>query len=248
MRLTKLSHKTLLIMVVLFGAIATATSLLSAWELHRRLTAEYRSKGMAIAKSIADSAVELILNGQAESVQATIDQFLDIPGVAYVLVENGSGNVIAHTFVPAVPAEVRTIERQPNALGATEIDIRGRGRFIHVIAPVLAGVAGFVHVGMDEGEITSVIWSAITSMQLLLLAIFLLSVVVASILVRRVAEPLTKLGAYARRLAAVGVEGPAGEMDQRLLRSRDEVGELAGSFRHMETELRRSVAELKRTT
>src|SRR5262249_50537014 len=89
-------------------------------------------------------------------------------------------------------------------------DLRGRGRFIHVIAPVLAGVAGSVHVGMDEGQITSVIWSAITSMQLLLLAIFLLSVAVASVLVRRVAEPLTMLGAYARRLAAGGGGGAAG--------------------------------------
>ena len=67
MRLARLSHKTLLIMVVLFGVIAAATSLLSAWELHRRLTAEYRSKGMAIAKSIADSAVELILNSPSSS-------------------------------------------------------------------------------------------------------------------------------------------------------------------------------------
>src|SRR5262249_12604180 len=97
----------------------------------------------------------------------------------------------------------------------------------------------------------SVIWSAITSMQLLLLAIFLVSVVVASLLVRRVAEPLTTLGAYARRLAAAGVDDPAasvGEMDPRLLRSRDAVGGLAGSFRQLGAEPRRGGAELKRTT
>jgi len=193
MRLTKLSHKTLLIVAVLFAVIAATTSLLSGWELKRRLTDEYRSKGIAIAKSIADSAVELILNGQAESVQATIDQFLAIPGVSYVLVENGAGEVISHTFVPEVPAEIRATAHEPKVVRATEIEIAGRGRFLDVSAPVLAGIAGFVHVGMDEGAITTVIWSATTRMDLLLLGIFIASILAASVLVRGVAEPLTRL-------------------------------------------------------
>ena len=248
MRLTKLSQKTLLIVAVLFAVIAATTSLLSGWELKRRLTDEYRSKGIAIAKSIADSAVELILNGQAESVQATIDQFLDIPGVSYVLVKNGAGEVISHTFVPEVPAEIRATAHEPKMVRATEIEIAGRGRFLDVSAPVLAGIAGFVHVGMDEGAITAVIWSATTRLQLLLLGIFVASVLAASVLVRGVAEPLTRLAGYAGHLAETGVEGPVVEIDPRLLGQRDEVGALAASFRHMETELRRSAAELKHTT
>src|SRR5262245_49447231 len=248
MRLTKLSHKTLLIVAVLFAVIAASTSVLSGWELKRRLTEEYRSKGIAIAKSIADSAVELILHGQAESVQATIDQFLDIPGVSYVLVTNGAGEVISHTFAPEGPAEIQATPQEPKAVRTTEIEIAGRGRFLDVSAPVLAGIAGFVHVGMDESAITAVIWSATTRMQLLLLAIFVASLVAASVLVRGVAEPLTRLAGYAGRRAETGVEGPVVEIDPRLLGQRDEVGALAASFRHMETELRRSAAELKHTT
>ena len=51
--------KTLVLIVVLFGIIACATSILSGWNLYRNLTQEYQSKGVAIAKSIADSSVAI---------------------------------------------------------------------------------------------------------------------------------------------------------------------------------------------
>ena len=42
------------LIVILFGAIATATSILTGWTLYRSSTAEYRSKGIAIAQGIAE--------------------------------------------------------------------------------------------------------------------------------------------------------------------------------------------------
>src|SRR5262249_43625316 len=46
--------KTLILIVALFGVIAGATSILSGWTLYQSLTKQYRSKGMAIARSVAD--------------------------------------------------------------------------------------------------------------------------------------------------------------------------------------------------
>ena len=54
MNRASLFTKTLLLIVIMFGIIATATSILAAWNHYRNLTREYQSKGVAIAKSIAD--------------------------------------------------------------------------------------------------------------------------------------------------------------------------------------------------
>src|SRR5262249_39908444 len=110
MKTSKLFQRTLIIMVVLFGIIATVTSILSGWTLSQRLTEEYQSKGTAIAKSIANSSVEWLLNRDASTVQTIIDQFLEIHGVSYVFVTDERSDIISHTFVPAIPREVLAIK------------------------------------------------------------------------------------------------------------------------------------------
>src|SRR6266496_3238799 len=98
MKTPKLFTKTLILIVILFGVIATATSVLSGWILYRSLTDEYRSKGIAIAQSVADSSAEIILHRDLSTVQAIIDQFAEIGGVAYVFVSDAQGEVVSHTF------------------------------------------------------------------------------------------------------------------------------------------------------
>ena len=68
------------------------------------LTEEFTSKGTAIANSLASSAAwTSILTRDASTVQAQVDQFAGISGVAYVMVYDPAATQIAHTFVPLVP-------------------------------------------------------------------------------------------------------------------------------------------------
>jgi sigma-B regulation protein RsbU (phosphoserine phosphatase) len=257
-KISRLFKKTLAIMIVLFGLIAAATSVLSGWNLYTHLSAEYESKGKAIAKSVADSAVEILLNRDASTVQAVVDQFLEIQGVSYVIVFDGEGEAISYTFVPSIPDEVLAAHR---ALGAQSLKsdtttvrlaIPGRGNFLDIAAPILAGVAGYVHVGMDQSLIRSYILSAVLKQQGLMLAIFLLSAAVAYALVNRISRPLNVLADHAQRLAATeDFGGPVNiprEVASLAEQSRDEIGNLAQSFVYMETTLARHVQELKETT
>ena len=161
--------KTLVLIVVLFGIISSATSILSGWNLYRNLTQEYQSKGVAIAKSIADSSVELLLNADVSTIQSVVDQFTEIEGVSYVIVFDGQGEAITHTFVPTVPGDVLELQgrtRTQAVSGAAAINnlrIEGTGDFLDVALPILAGVAGYVHVGMDRSLIRSRIWSAVAT-------------------------------------------------------------------------------------
>ncbi len=257
MKTSRLFTKTLILIVILFGIIATATSVLSGWTLYRSLTAEYKSKGIAIAKSVADSSAEILLNRDLSTVQAIIDQFGEIGGVAYVFVSDAQGEIISHTFVPAVPKEVLPLIKQSRSsrltgdVVTTKLQVEGLGDFIHIYAPILAGVAGFVHVGMDQGFIRAQIWSTVVKQQGLMFAIFILSIVVAYVLVNRISRPLNQLADYTHSLAshdfAAGLVIPA-EIEALPHKSKDEIGKLAESFINMERTLQRYLKDLEETT
>jgi sigma-B regulation protein RsbU (phosphoserine phosphatase) len=257
MKTSRLFTKTLILIVILFGVIATATSILIGWTLYRSLTAEYRSKGIAIAKGVADSSAEILLNRDLATVQAVIDQFDEIGGVGYVFVSDAEGEIVSHTFVPAVPKEVLPLIKQSRTnpvtgdAVTTTLKIERLGNFIHIYAPILAGVAGFVHVGMDQGFIQAQIWSTVAKQQGLIFAIFMTSIVLAYIFVNRISRPLNQLADYTRTLAthdfAAGLNIPAA-IEALPQKSKDEIGKLAESFMDMERTLQRYLKDLEETT
>lgn len=258
MSMSKLFQRTLVIMVVLFGIIAVATSLLSGWNLYRSLTEEFTSKGTAIARSIANSSVEILLNRDASTIQAVIDQFTNIAGVAYVYVIDAHNDIISHTFVPGIPAEVlQASEEAPTRtfkedIGVKELQIAGLGDVIDVSSPILAGVAGHVHVGMDKKLIRKRLFAVVVRQQGLIFVIFLLSMVLAYGLVSRISQPLRRLAEHAKGLAthdfAAAEDTQSDAIAPLASGSRDEVGELAASLIYMEQELRKSIRNLTETT
>ncbi len=244
-RRSKLFTRTLVILLAVFAVMANGASLLSGWELYEGLVAEYRSKGRAIARSIADSAVDLVLASDLETLQATVDQFAEIGGVSYVLVQTADGTPVAHTFVPEVPVEVLELEPRGQRSRVTDLDIEGYGDIINVTVPVLGGLAGNVHVGMDFDRIERKIWAGVLRMQLFGVLILGATVAVAVVLVRRISRPLGDLTEHANALAEAGLDEPPRPLDPATLASTDEIGDLARAFVRMEGELRDSAARLQ---
>jgi sigma-B regulation protein RsbU (phosphoserine phosphatase) len=246
-----------MLIVILFGVIAAATSILTGWTLYRSLTSEYRSKGIAIAQGIANSSAEILLNRDLATVQSTIDEFTEIGGVGYVFVTDSQGEIVSHTFVPAVPNEVFPIIRQSRAspssgdVVTTTLEIQGIGKFIHIYAPILAGAAGFVHIGMDRGFIQAEIWSTVVREEILIFAMFVVSIVGAYFLVNRISRPLNQLTDYTHSFASqdfdpdVGI--PAG-IEALPQQSKDEIGKLAESFINMKRRLQGYLNDLRETT
>ena len=206
--MSRLFKKTLILMIVLFGIIAAATSLVSGWNLYSQLTQEYQSKGAAIAESVAHASVEVLLNRDASTVQAIVDQFAEIKGVSYVFVADKSGQILSHTFVPRVLPEILQLHAEVQqrdvraGLITTTLSLSGIGGIIDIAAPILAGVAGYAHVGMDRNMIRAQIWSVVIEQQGLMLLIFLLSALAAYVLVNRISQPLHLLAEHAKTLAA----------------------------------------------
>ena len=249
MRCAKLFPKTLAILVLMFGIGAVATAGFSAWIIDRKLTEQYQSKGSAIADSIADSSVELLLFRDVSTIQAVIDQYLEIEGISYVFVVDADEKVIAHTFAPSIPAELRSLLGHENQTTMRPIQINGLGEFIDIAAPILAGKAGYVHVGMDRGLIRASLWEATAKQLALMSLVFIMSVLASYLLVNKIAQPLNQLTDYANQLASRPVTGcePAepGPAIVAISGRTDEVGKLAGAFRHMVREISSRERELR---
>ena len=217
MKIQKLFQRTRFGIFLLFGVIVLSTSALCIYTVDTQLTAEYESNSQNIAKSVADATL-----------QSMIDQFVEIQGIRYIYITSENGEYLAHTFVPGIPEQILASDHAN--LEPVERSIPGLGDFLEVGSPILAGVAGTVHVGMDQDEVALKIQRAI-GQQVILICIFLVVGVLASIwLVNLAAKPLAELLVYAVNIAS-HKESDASADD--LLGRDDEVGDLARLFRHI---------------
>lgn len=234
-----LFQKTGLLAFCLFGVISMLTSGFTALTMYERMTAEYVSKGSAIAAAISGASQEILLVRDAATVQSMIDQYLEIEGVAYVYVLDGTGMVVSHTFVPAMPKVLKEPLGSHHREMVVEKEVEPYGEVLDICAPVLAGVAGYVHVGMAKEVIMSYFWKDILELQVLFFFIFWGCVGILYLVSKRISQPLTQLTRYARRLAAHDFSA---SID---IRSRDELEVLGRSMQSMGQELALLFSEME---
>jgi uncharacterized membrane protein affecting hemolysin expression len=122
--------------IILLGAgvlipLAVLTWFMSVESLRRNMTQEFTSKGISIAESLANSAVDPILTRDASTDQALVDQYVGNSGVAYVLVYDNHNAIIAHTFVLAYRPRLSSNIGERNAVPASARDSIHRSRDWH---------------------------------------------------------------------------------------------------------------------
>ncbi|WP_432737663.1 ATP-binding protein [Maridesulfovibrio sp. FT414] len=240
MRMSKIFQKTMLLNFILFGVISCSLSFMSALTLHNHMVDEYISKGKAIAGSIASLSVEILLNRDSSTIQSMIDQFRASDGAAYVYVQDANGDIISHTFVPCVPAVLASSNIHPESMSIRELDIPEFGDVIDITKPILAGMAGYVHVGMDKGIINKYVWIAIAKLQVVMFFIFWGSVFILYIMVKKILEPLNQLTEYAKKLSDHDFTADI------KITSNDEIGLLARTMKNMAGELTTLISGLER--
>ena len=230
MKIARFYQKTLFGMFALMGLILVSTSVIYVQTVDRQLTNDFLNSNRAIARAIANSDSDLIVNQNYSALQSVIDQYLEIPGVAYVFVVDGEGTIIAHTFVPGVPDEIAADYKGEKDV--YDRSLAGLGNFSEVTAGIIAGQAGRVHVGMDKGYFALQVQTAIGREVYVLTIIFVISVLVSYGLMYHVSRPLHLLGLYAwHSLSGEKHAAPPPSQLKRLLERLDEVGELGRLIR-----------------
>jgi signal transduction histidine kinase len=247
-KFSRLFRKALLLQVLLFGFIALAACGIAGWNLSRNLTAQFQSSGIAIAKTIADSAADVIVNRDLSSLQSLIDQFAEADGVSYVLITDSTGDIVVHTMVPEVPAEVQRMVHDGQEAHGQRVLVSEAA--MDVSSPILGGRAGVVHVGMNRHAITARIWESIWEILAILAVVFLINVVLAFIVMRRISLPLLALADHAGTLAVQGLASTPPtqrQVESIAKKSDDEVGQLASSYLHMQKTLQDNVKQIEKS-
>ncbi len=248
-RIPKLFRSAFVGNVLLFAAMAIITSVLSGTVLRRALLSEFEKQGAAITTSIATSCVELLLNRDTAALQSSIDQFIDLDSsVVYIFVADAEGTIVSHTFVPSVPRDLLDIkEGDPEQTIIRNVSIAGQGNFLDVTAPILSGIIGYVHVGMDKSAISSQIWSAILLQVGVVLVLFLAGVAVLYYQSNRFTKPIVQLSNYTAEVAANPVISNQQQISDDLLSilgRDDELGMLVTNFNRMNNHLQVALDDL----
>lgn len=232
MKVRKLFQKTLFGVFSLFGLIVLSTSILCIYTVDKHLSEEYESNSQNIAKTIADSSVDILLNRDMSTLQSLIDQYRELQGIRYIYIVSEAGEALAHTFVPGIPEQIRE-EIRSNAVNAEPLErtLPGIGDFVEVGSPILAGVAGTVRVGMDTDLVALKVQRAIGQQAWLVSIILVIGVLASLWFVNLAAKPLGELLGFAVDLArSPGASAAGGE---RVLERDDEVGQMARLFVHL---------------
>ena len=223
-RVRKLFRTTRFFFFALFALIVLSVSIISITTVSRELSEEYESNSGSIAKSIADASVDILLNRNLATLQSLIDQFVEIPSIRYIYITSDSGEFLAHTFVPGIPEEI--LASDLSSTETVERSVPGLGDFVEVGSPILSGVAGTVHVGMDKELLGLKIQRAIGQQMALFGVIFVVGSLLTFWFVNLAAKPLADLLTLAVRMAG----GERITDDEPVLSRDDEAGELARLF------------------
>ena len=230
------------IILFLFAALvplAAITWYVSVQTLRQKMTEEFTSKGMAIAKSLASSSVDLLLTRDASTVQSAIDQFAAISGVQYVVVYDAGRHLVAHTFAPLVPAGLveknvvpGDVVQQVKDVQYTDPVTGTESHIIDIGVPVLAGQLGTVRVGMDRAIIEAAAAGAGERLLFIFAGAAVVAVLAGVVFARRISKPIGEVVRIAERVGQ-------GDLSKLVpVTSRDEIGQLAHTFNDTVVRLR----------
>jgi len=237
-----LRGKIVLFLIAALVPLAAVTWYVSARSLRTSMTDEFKSKGEAIASSLASSGVDLISTRDASSVQSLVDEFAKIRGVAYVMVYDPQKTLIAHTFSPAVPPGIvdknivpGNVPRQEREIEYQDPARKTTREIIDIGVPMAAGKLGTVRVGMDRAIINQAAAASGRDLLVLFGALAALVLIGGALLADRVVRPVTQLVQAAQRVGK-------GDLSETVpVRSRDEIGALAQTFNEAIVRLRSQV-------
>jgi len=216
-----------------------------------------REDGRRLALLLGRSAESAMMAGRPEAYEALLDSIGADEDAAYVELFDASGRSLArrsirpHLPPPRVP-EIHHIDGNSVLLPLGRLDERGGAGYFDFVAAVRRvgsnadnarddGIAGFVRLGMIDRNLQQELRSTFEWIFLVMSAAALLGIVLTFIMTRRIIRPLETLRCAAHEVAEGRLEV---EID---VHTRDEVADVAQSFRTMIERLRESRDEVTRS-
>ncbi|MBI2506108.1 MAG: HAMP domain-containing protein [Candidatus Latescibacteria bacterium] len=225
--------------VLVFGGINIAL-------IHRSVTnalsSELEKRGLYIARNLAARSVQPILYEDYFSLQQLVDEIKTLDAdVAYGLVLDRRGQVVAHSFGMDFPVQLLAVNHLPDRV-PFQVQLLNDGARLYrdIAVPVLNREVGVVRIGMLESRIQQRTISVIQIMSSMVVIFLAIGIAGAFICARLIARPIAQIIRAADTFDLKKADAPLVK-----IASRDELGMLGSRFNEMMIRLREVYAEMR---
>ncbi len=159
---------------------------------YRALAREQEHRLAFVAGLLAERAEQPLLQDDRVELDKLVHQSRAIdPDLAYVLVTDPSGSIVAHTFEEKLPPwilapQLRSVMRRP----VVEFQAESWGRIREMAIPVLKGRLGMVRVGVREVDVRRPMVGLLSIVAGMVLVFLAVGLIAARWVARRVTAPL----------------------------------------------------------
>ena len=223
--------------IILFGLLALAVV---HYQMSRVFKSDLERRALDIATNLADGAATHLSRGNVPDLYALVMRYSFLPGVAYTLIRDQKGNVIAHS--PGAPPAVLNTTPAPDARRLPqqrEIELQGSPVY-ETEAAILEGRLGSVFVAVWAESLKPWVKQAVLPLVGLLVGALAAGLVLAVFLTRGIVRRAQRLREVVDRISMGDLESPVG------LESDDEIGDIANSVERMRASLKAAIARLSR--
>src|SRR5437867_3497326 len=196
-------------------------------------------RALAIATNLSDASAGYIVGKNLLALNALIQKYTLLDGLAYVFIEDGGGEIVAQTL-GTFPPELR----QGLPVGGQRLPYRRelslQNKTVYETSvPVLEGQVGIVHVGFWADAIQKEIQGALLPLIGIIAIVPFIGALLSFLVAHWFVRPIVRLTEVAEKVTRGDLEA-RGECVQ----SRDEIGDLARSLERMRASLKAAMLRL----
>jgi HAMP domain-containing protein len=220
--------------IVILAGIGTIGAVY--YGLSTALTLQMQQTALAIATNLSDAAVPFVLRKDRESLRELIQKYGELTDVAYTLLEDRNGVIVAHNLSQLPPNTSGSYLDFRRILRATTV-IDGEPAFVTRV-PLMNGEIGTVHVAIWQAAIQREIKEIVLPIVQILLFIVLMAIFLGLFIARRMTKPILSLARAADQISRGNFDIPVA------VNSNNELGELARSMERLRSSLKAAMIRL----
>ena len=203
--------------------------------LHRQVDL----RAMAIATNLSDASAPYVSRRNVLELDVLIAKYGRLDGVAYAYIQDPKGDIVTTSLQP-FPSELKDstgVERRTTNSRVTQI----RGKTVYdTRVPLLEGQLGTVHIGLWADSVQSDVRGTVFTIISLITLCLAAGIGVSLLLAAKAIRPILELKESADEISRGQLDTPV------IIRSTDEVGELARSLERMRASLKAAMVRLNR--
>jgi len=224
-----ISGTALLVLLVGF-----AFAVLVRIELHNRFEEEVYKRGLSVARYIAEAAEIPLITENNVSLQLLVNDYRKIDrDIDHIFLVSPERALLVHTFGASVPDDLVKKAVQGSRSAKQFLVIGSENGSIYDIAVgIQGGALGYVHVGLNEEVVQKNVHGVLLKLLPFVIGILGLGIIAAIAFAAVITRSIEQLTDGVQRFSD-------GELNEGLIiRSHDEIGQLAAAFNSMTEKLR----------